>query len=82
MKDSAYWAFKCGADEFAVVPNPMNPCDEELFDHGGLKEIFDNNYVEGIYRKYFVKIPALFDLEPGEDGWHLKKNGVVNLERK
>ena len=82
VKDSAYWAFKCEQDEFAVVPNPMNPCDEELYDHGGLKEIFALNYSDGVYRKYFVKVPALFDPGAGEDGWHLKKNGVLNLERK
>ena len=82
VKDSGYWAFKCDMDEYAVVPNPMNPCDEELYEHGGLREIFATNYVEGIYRKFFVKTPALFDLEPGEDGWHIKNPGVVNLERR
>ena len=82
VKDSGYWAFKCELDEYAVVPNPMNPCDEELHDHGGLKEIFALNYVNGVYRKYIVKLPALFNLEAGEDGWRLKTPGVVNLERK
>ena len=82
VKDSGYWAFKCELDEYAVVPNPMNPCDEELHEHGGMKETFALNYVEGVYRKYFVKLPALFNLEEGDDGWHLKSPGVVNLERK
>ena len=82
VKDSGYWAFKCDLDEYAVVPNPMNPCDEELHDHGGMKEIFALNYQEGVYRKYFVKLPAIFNLEAGEDGWRLKNPGVVNLERK
>ncbi|MBQ3336714.1 MAG: hypothetical protein IJG80_04855, partial [Selenomonadaceae bacterium] len=82
VKDSGYWAFKCELDEYAVVPNPMNPCDEELHEHGGMKETFALNYVEGVYRKYFVKLPALFNLEAGDDGWHLKSPGVVNLERK
>ena len=82
VKDSGYWAFKCELDEYAVVPNPMNPCDEELHEHGGMKEIFALNYTEGVYRKYFVKLPALFNLEAGGDGWHLKSPGVVNLERK
>ena len=81
VKDSGYWAFKCGLDEYAVVPNPMNPCDEELHEHGGLKEIYALNYQEGIYRKYFVKLPAIFDVN--FDGvWHMKNPGVVNLERK
>ena len=81
VKDSSYWAFKCGLDEYAVVPNPMHPCDEELHDHGGLKEIFALNYTDGIYRKYFVKLPALFELDMN-DSWRLKNPGVANLERK
>lgn len=81
VKDSGYWAFKCGLDEFAVVPNPMNPCDEELHEHGGIKEIFDLDYQEGIYRKYIVKLPAIFDLD-AEGVWQMKKSGVVSLERK
>ena len=81
VKDSAYWAFKCELDEYAVVPNPMNPCDEELHENGGIKEIFALNYTGGVYRKYFVKLPALFDLDMN-DSWHLKNPGVVNLERK
>ena len=81
VKDSGYWAFKCELDEYAIVPNPMNPCDEELHDHGGMKEIFALNYQDGVYRKYFVKLPAIFNLD--EDGvWQLKNPGVVNLERK
>lgn len=81
VKDSGYWAFKCELDEYAIVPNPMNPCDENLYDHGGIKEIFALNYQDGIYRKYFVKLPALFNFD-GNEGWHLKNPGVVNLERK
>ena len=81
VKDSAYWAFKCDLDEYAVVPNPMHPCDEELHDHGGLKEIFALNYQDGVYRKYFVKLPAIFELA-ADDSWRLKNPGVVNLERK
>lgn len=81
VKDSDYWAFKCELDEYAIVPNPMNPCDEELHEHGGLKEIFALNYQNGVYRKYFVKLPALFNL--GTDNtWQIKNPGVANLERK
>lgn len=81
VKDSAYWAFRCGLDEYAVVPNPMNPCDEELYAHGGIREIFELDYEDGVYRKYFVKSPAIFDLDM--DGvWQIKRSGVVNLERK
>ena len=81
VKDSAYWAFKCELDEFAVVPNPMNPCDEELYEHGGIKEIFDLDYDEGVYRKYVVKLPSIFELD--ENGvWKMKKPGALDLERK
>lgn len=79
-KDSSYWAFKCSSEEFAVVPNPMKPCDEEFYAHGGMKETFALNYKDGIYRKYFVKLPALFEYDPTH-GWKLTDSGVVNLER-
>lgn len=81
VKDSDYWAFKCELDEYAIVPNPMNPCDEELHEHGGLKEIFALNYQNGVYRKYFVKLPALFNFG-ADNTWQIKNPGVVNLERK
>ena len=80
VEDSNYWAFNCGADEYAFVPNPMIPCDANLYEHGGMKEIFALNYVNGVYRKYFVKFPALFDLKSNNE-WRLKSSGVVNLER-
>ena len=80
VRDSSYWAFKLSGDEFAVVPNPMNPCDEELHEHGGLKEIYALNYQSGVYRKYSVKLPAIFTHDH-DRGWALKDPGVVNLER-
>ena len=80
-KDSLYWAFKCSGEEYAVFPNPMNPCDENLYQFGGMKEIYTINYEDGVYRKYSVKQPALFMQDPLK-GWMLKKSGVVNLERK
>lgn len=79
-KDSLYWAFKCADEEYAVVPNPMNPCDETIHEHGGMKEIFALNYEDGVYRKYFVKLPAIFLQDPLK-GWVLKNPGVVNLDR-
>lgn len=81
VKDSSYWAFKCSGNEFAVIPNPMNPCDEDLHEHGGLKEIFALNYQNGVYRLYSVKLPAIF-VQDSARGWQLKNPGVVNLERK
>lgn len=80
VKDSIYWAFKSSGNEFAVVPNPMNPCDEELHEYSGMKEIYALNYQGGVYRKYFVKLPAIFTSDP-VNGWRLKDTGVVNLER-
>lgn len=80
VKDSIYWAFKCSGNEFAVVPNPLNPCDEELHEYGGMKEIYALNYKDGVYQKYFVKLPAIFTSDPLM-GWRLKDTGVVNLER-
>ena len=80
VKDSVYWAFKFSDDEFAVVPNPLNPCDEELMEYSGFREIYALNYQDGTYRKYFVKLPALATSDPSK-GWTLKEHGVVNLER-
>ena len=80
VKDSSYWAFKCSAEEFAVVPNPMQPCDENFYEHGGMKETFSLDYSDGIYRRYFVRLPALFVYDPST-GWTLTDSGVVNLER-
>lgn len=79
-KDSLYWAYRCKGEEYAVVPNPMNPCDEEIHEHGGMKEIFALNYTDGVYTKYFVKLPAIFVQDP-VNGWMLKNPGVTNLER-
>ena len=81
VKDSGFWAFKCFGDEYAVVPNPMNPCDEDLHENGGIKESFALNYEDGTYKKYFVKLPAIF-VQDELKGWTLKNPGVVNLERK
>ena len=80
-KDSLYWAFRCEGEEYAVVPNPMNPCDETIHEHGGMKEIFALNYEDGVYRKYFVKLPAIFVQDPLKGG-SLKNPGVVNLDRQ
>ncbi len=80
VKDSIYWAFKCSGDEFALVPNPLNPCDEMLIELGGIKELYELNYKNGTYKKYFVQSPAIVTSDT-ENGWRLKETGVVNLER-
>ena len=80
VKDSIYWAYRSSGNEFAVVPNPMNPCDEEIVEFGGMKELYALNYQDGVYRKYFVKLPALLRSDP-LTGWTIKNTGVLNLER-
>ena len=80
VKDSIYWAFKSSGNEYAVVPNPLNPCDEELHEFGGMKEVYALNYQSGVYKKYIVKLPAMLTSDPVK-GWELKDTGVVNLER-
>ena len=80
VKDSIYWAFKGNGSEFAVVPNPMNPCDDELYEFSGMKDIYAMNYQNGTYSRYFVKLPAIF-ISDHVNGWRLKDTGVVNLER-
>lgn len=80
IKDSIYWAFKCSSDEFAVVPNPMNPCDETLYEYGGMKELYTMNFEDDVYTKYIVKVPAIFTYDQ-ENGWKFREIGVVNLER-
>ena len=80
VKDSIYWAFKSSGNEYAVVPNPLNPCDEELHEFGGMKEVYSLNYQNGVYKKYIVKLPAILTSDPVK-GWELKDTGVVDLER-
>ena len=80
VKDSIYWAFKSSGNEYAVVPNPLNPCDEELHEFGGMKEVYSLNYQNGVYKKYIVKLPAMLTSDPVK-GWELKDTGVVDLER-
>lgn len=80
-KDSLYWAFRCRGEEYAVVPNPMNPCDENFYEFGGAKETFQTNYESGTYRRYIVKTPAIFSQDPLK-GWTLQSPGILNLERE
>jgi len=79
-KDSIYWAFRCNGEEYAVLPNPLNPCDETAYEYGGMKEFFALNYADGVYLRYFAKTPAIFTQDPLK-GWTMKATGIVNLER-
>lgn len=83
VEESNYWLWKMPNEKnlYAVVPNPMKPCDEELYERGGLKMVFAINYKDGTYKKYIVETPAIFSTD-SSNHWKLKDPGVVNLERK
>ncbi len=82
VEESSYWAWKVPntQDVYAVVPNPLKPCNEELYETGGLKIIFAMNYRGGSYGRYIVETPAIF--EGGSSGkWKLQEPGVIDLAR-
>ena len=83
VEDSNFWLWKMSQDSnlYAVVPNPMKPCDETLYERGGLKVVFAMNYKDGTYKKYVVDTPAIFTID-GANHWKLKDPGVVDLARK
>lgn len=82
VEESNYWLWKIPSEKiYAVVPNPMKPCDEELYERGGLKMVFAINYKDGVYKKYVVETPAIFTIDE-TNRWKLKDPGVVELERK
>lgn len=83
VEDSNFWLWKISPDlnQYAVVPNPMKPCDNELYERGGLKIVFAMNYKDGIYKKYVVDTPAIFTID-NSNQWKLQDPGVVDLERK
>ena len=82
VMDSNLWAWKMpDSKTYAVVPNPMKPCTGELYEEDGMKSIFAMNFQNGIYKKYIVKIPAMFTVDE-KNRWSLKDPGVVDLERQ
>ncbi len=83
VEESNFWLWKLSPDsnQYAVVPNPMKPCTEELYERGGLKIVFAMNYKDGSYRKYVVDTPAIFTID-NSNQWKLQDPGVVDLERK
>ena len=82
VNDSNLWAWKTTtANTYAVVPNPMKPCTGELYEEDGMKSIFAMNFQNGIYKKYIVKVPAIFTIDE-KNRWKLKDPGVVDLERQ
>lgn len=82
VEESGYWLWKFpDSNQYAVVPNPMKPCTEEVYERGGLKIVFAMNYKDGIYKKYVVDTPAIFSID-GANHWQVKDPGVIDLERK
>ena len=82
VEESNFWAWKIPETKtFAVVPNPMKPCTGELYEEGGLKNIFAMDFENGVYKKYEVKVPAIFTTDESNH-WQLKDPGVVNLSRQ
>ena len=82
VEESNFWAWKIDdSKNFAVVPNPLKPCTGELYEDYGLKSIFAMNFENGIYRKYEVKVPAIFTTDEN-NRWQLKDPGVVELSRQ
>lgn len=81
VEESNYWAWKIPEEQhlFAVVPNPMKPCDSNLNERGGLKMTFTTNFQDGVYKKYTVDTPAIFSDEGNT--WHLRNPGVLDLAR-
>lgn len=82
VEESNFWAWKISdTKNFAVVPNPLKPCTGELYEDYGLKSVFAMNFENGIYKKYEVKVPAIFTAEENKN-WQLKDPGVVELSRQ
>ena len=82
VSDSNLWAWKIpNSKNYAIVPNPMKPCTGELYEENGMKSVFAMNFQNGIYKKYTVKIPAVFNVDE-KNRWHLKDPGVVDLARQ
>jgi len=82
VEESNYWLWKIPSEKlYAVVPNPLKPCTEELYEQKGLKMVFAINYKDGTYGKYIVETPAMFTIDESNH-WKLHEPGVVKLERQ
>lgn len=81
VSESNYWAWKIPDTKniYAVVPNPMRPCDKVVYESGGLKQIFDMDYNGGVFRKYIVERPATF---VSTNNWQLQDRGRLELEKE
>ena len=83
VEESNYWAWKIPNKKnlYAVVPNPMIPCDREVYERGGMNTTFEANYKEGVYSRYVVLSPATFIIDDS-NSWKLQNVGELNLIRK
>ena len=83
VEDSNYWAWKIPNKKnlYAVVPNPMIPCDREVYERGGMNTTFEANYKDGVYARYVVLSPATFMIDEA-NAWKLQNVGELNLIRK
>lgn len=81
VSESNYWAWKIPDTKniYAVVPNPMRPCDKVVYESGGLKQIFDMDYGGGVFRKYVIERPATF---VSTSSWQLQERGRLELEKE
>lgn len=81
VSESNYWAWKIPDTKniYAVVPNPMRPCDKVVYESGGLKQIFDMDYTGGVFRKYVIERPATFI---SGSSWQLQDRGRLELEKE
>ena len=81
VSESNYWAWKIPDTKniYAVVPNPMRPCDKVVYESGGLKQIFNADYNGGVFRKYIVERPAIF---VSTSNWQLQDRGKLELEKE
>ena len=78
--ESNYWAWKIPDTKniYAMVPNPMRPCDKVVYESGGLKLLFEMDYNGGVFRKYIVERPAIL---AGGNEWQVQHQGELKLEK-
>lgn len=82
IEESIFWAWKIPKTQnYAIVPNPMKPCTGDFYENSGIKMIFAMDFENGIYKKYSVKVPAIFNVD-ANNRWILKDPGVINLFRQ
>lgn len=80
LNEATFWAYDIPGqpDDFAVVPSPMFPYDQNLHESGGMKETFAARYEAGMtYDHVTVDMPALFSKR--NDKWNIEQPGLLRL---